>query len=190
MLKLVGHNWGVRLPGLADTKSLLGVSDSVVENALGASHTHGGDTKSTGEQTVSNFEEAGTCFRDVGYELTIGGHVVEGIEKVFSGNAYLVEAESSIIDTVESELEAHIFNKHTFTGFHVSISNGDDESVDSFVLTRDDGLGKDDGKVCVAGSVGDPVLLGLHGRAVNNKLFRVYIVGGRGFHLGSIVSVS
>lgn len=53
----------------------------------------------------------------------------------------------------------------------------------------DVGLGEDKGVVGVDCSVGDPILLGGHRRAIDHKLFLLLIIVSSGLHLDSIIAI-
>ena len=111
-------------------------------------------------------------------------------EHVNAGNPDAVEAQDSIVNTVDSNLDAHIAARDTWHQVHVLIPDGHQECVDTLVLAIDDGLTEDDGHVSVMESVGDPVLLAQISRAVNDKLACSLVIGDRRLHLHRIVAVA
>jgi len=102
----------------------------------------------------------------------------------------MIEHKSTVVNWIESHFNSHIFNHDTSGWLHVVVSDGDDEAVDSFVDSVDDGLSKDDGLVGVTGSVSDPVLLRLDAWGVDSELLCSVVISGGGFHLRRVVTVS
>ena len=102
----------------------------------------------------------------------------------------MIEDKASIVDAVQTELIAHVFN-HDATGcIHVVVANADNEAVDALVFALDNCLSKDDSVVGVASTVCDPELLGKSRRGVDSELLSLWVIDGGSLHLGRIVAVS
>lgn len=160
-------------------------------------HSHRGDTESTTQKTVGDFEESVSDLFDLTSEYAIRAYLAQLVEHRPSWNSHVSKNESGIIYTVNSNLVTHILDHYTLGWLHLvlisniihaQLSDLDDERVYTLVFAIDNGLSKDDGVVCVAGSVGDPVLLGQRSGTVNHELLALVVVGGCGLHLRGVVS--
>ena len=109
---------------------------------------------------------------------------------MFSFDHNIGENESSIINSIETNLNSHIFNKNSWHWFHLIISNLNEETIDSFVFAINYGLRKNNGPICMACTIGDPVLLTLWSWAIDGELFLAGIIDSCGLHLWCIVSVA
>jgi len=188
LLKLVRHNRRIRHTSGTHCKSLLTVPDCVGEDLFRTSDTHRRDTNTSTQETICHLEEPLASLWDVTNKLTFFVHISKPVKHVDAGNLNLVELESSIVNSVETNLESHIFDENTLARLHVSIPNWHDESVDSFILSLDMSLGKDNSVVGVAGTVCDPELLRKRGWTIDRELLCRVVIMGCSFHLGSIVS--
>lgn len=159
LLKLVGHNRGVRLARGTDRESLLAVPDSDEQHLLDSGEGHGRDTHSSAEQSVCHFEEPLAALGDIALEVSLIVNVRESVEHVDAGNLHVVKSKSGVVNTVQLELHAHVFDCDSSTGLHVFIANLHHERVNTLILTLDNGLGENDRVVCVARAICDPELL-------------------------------
>ena len=131
----------------------------MVDSQFAARDRHSRNTESTTEESVSNFEEASRCFGDVTDKLSLLIYIIERVEHGSTGDFHMFKHQTSIINTVEANLHAHILDHDSLGRFHVIISDPDDEAVDSFILASNNGLGKHNSVVGVTGTVRDPELL-------------------------------
>jgi len=102
----------------------------------------------------------------------------------------MVEGKASIVNSIQAEFVAHVFDHHATASIHVVVANAHDEAVDALVLTFDNCLGKDDSVVGVASTVSDPELLGKSRWRVYGEFLGLRVVDGGSLHLGRIVAVS
>ena len=131
----------------------------MVDSLFTARDGHCCDAKSTTEKSVSDLEETCGRFWDIANKLSIFGHIVERIEHGSAWNLDMIEHQTSIIDTIQANLHAHVFDHDTLGRFHLVISDLDNEAVDSLVLSIDDGLRKHDRIIGMTGSICDPEFL-------------------------------
>jgi hypothetical protein len=91
--------------------------------------------------------------------LTIFGDIINLVEHVNARHAHLLKHQLSIVNTVESHLPPHIFNGDSLIWFHLSIPDGNDERINTLVLTFDYSLCEYNSVVSMACPVSNPVLL-------------------------------
>lgn len=123
-------------------------------------------------------------------ELTLLVDVTEAVEHSGSGHAHVIEAQTAIVDAVETQFESHVFYEHTLAGLHLIVTDADDESIDSFVLAMDDGLTEDDCVVGMTRSIRNPELLRQSCRTIDNELVLFFVESDRSLHLRRIVAIS
>ena len=128
-------------------------------NLFAASDGHSRDAESTTEKSVSDFEEASGRFWNIANKFSFFSHIVERIKHGSAWNLDMIEHQTSIIDTIQANLHAHVFDHDTLGRFHLVISDLDNEAVDSLVLSIDDGLRKHDRIIGMTGSICDPEFL-------------------------------
>lgn len=102
----------------------------------------------------------------------------------------MVESQPSIVDAIKSNLPSHIFNHYTFARLHFIISDLHNEAIHTFIHFTYDSLRKDNGVVCMTGTICDPELLGHRRGRVNDKLLPLLVIGSCGLHLWRIVSIT
>lgn len=158
--------------------------------ALGAGQGHGRDAESPAQKSVGDLEESIAALLNITLEVAILVNIGQTIQHIDSGNLNMVEDKTAIINTIKANLHSHVFNGDTWAWLHLLISDLDNEGVDALVLSLDDGLGKHDGVICMASTVGDPELLTQSSWTINSELLGHVVVGGSGLHLWSIVAVS
>lgn len=71
----------------------------------------------------------------------------------------MIKHKSPVVNWVQSHLDTHVLDHDSFCWLHVVITDCHDEAIDAFILTVYDCLSKNNGLVCVAGSICDPILL-------------------------------
>ena len=129
------------------------------QDHLHGSEAHCRDTKATTQKSISNLEKASRYILDIGHKFSICSHVVETVEHGFTWHPNICERKSAIVNSIQTNLPAHIFNHDSFAGLHLVVSDLGQERIDTFVLAIDDGLGKHNHVVCMACTVCDPELL-------------------------------
>ena len=65
LLKLERHDWGIGLARWSNSKSLLRVSNCIVENRLAGCQRHRGNAQSSTKKSISNFEESCAWLLDI-----------------------------------------------------------------------------------------------------------------------------
>lgn len=92
--------------------------------------------------------------------------MIQFVEQGASWHLYVMEEQPAIVNTIQRNLDAHVFDRDASLLIHivqvvhwVALPNWNQESIDALVLTLDDGLRKDDGVIRMACTVGDPILL-------------------------------
>ena len=126
---------------------------------LDSGEGHGRDAHSAAEQSVSHFEEPLAALRDIALKVSLLVNVCKSVEHVDAGNLHMVKSKSGVVNTVQLELHAHIFDCDSSAGLHVFVANLDHERVNALILALDNGLGENDRVVCVARAICDPKLL-------------------------------
>jgi hypothetical protein len=91
LLKLIGHYWGVRFPGLTYCQSLLAVADGVVEDLLESSQTHGANAQSATEKSVCHFEKPLALFGNVALENSVLVHICQLVKHIDTRHLYVAE---------------------------------------------------------------------------------------------------
>lgn len=167
---------------------MLTVSDSNLTSLLSTGDGHTSDAKSAGEQSVGDLEESGRLLLDVGNELGIGGDIVKFVEHLFSLDLDVVKDQFAIVDTVETDLETHVFDGHVWHRFHVLVSDLNDEGVDSFIFAIHESLGEDNSIVSMTSAISDPVLVRHRCWTIDCELLRFLIEDSGGFHLRCVVT--
>jgi hypothetical protein len=71
----------------------------------------------------------------------------------------MIKFEFSIVNSVETKFESHIFDTYTSARLHLVITNPHNERVYSLIFALYNSLSKDNGIVSMACSIGDPILL-------------------------------
>lgn len=170
LLELVRHDWRIRFASWTNCKSLLTVLNSVDEDLLGTSQSHRGNTKTSTQKTVSHLEEPLTSLGDVANEFSFFVDICQLVKHVDTGDLDMSENESSVVDGVETHLHTHVLNEDSITRFHVCVSDGHDESVDTFIFATNNGLSEDNGEVSMASSISDPELLRTDSGRMNREL--------------------
>ncbi len=69
------------------------------------------------------------------FKITIGCDVIQLVQHVHTRYPDLVESKFSIINTIKTELKAHVLNRNALAGFHLVISYSDNKGVDTLVFT-------------------------------------------------------
>lgn len=70
------------------------------------------------------------------------------------------------------------------------ISDANDERINAFIFSLDDGLSEYNSVVSVTGSIGDPKLLGSNSRRMNDELLCCRLVCCGSLHFGRIIAVT
>lgn len=102
----------------------------------------------------------------------------------------MVKRESTVVNTVHSKFDSHVFNKDSFAWLHVFVSNTDHKSVNALVLATNNSLGEHNSVVSMASSVGNPEFLGGYGGRIDSESLRSHVIGCSGLHFGSVVTIS
>jgi hypothetical protein len=92
-------------------------------------------------------------------EFAIFINIVELVEHLFSRNLNVAENESAVVDTVEANFHAHIFNKNSWHRFHIIASDLNKEAVNSLTFAFNNRLSKNNSPISMASSIGNPVFL-------------------------------
>ena len=102
----------------------------------------------------------------------------------------MVKHEPAIVDAVEANLHAHVFDHDTSAWAHVLVSDLNDEAVDALVLSIDVRLSKHDSVVSMACAVRDPELLASNRGRIDLKFLFHWVVNSGGLHLWCVVTVT
>ena len=102
----------------------------------------------------------------------------------------MVKHEPAIVDAVEANLHAHVFDHDTSAWAHVLVSDLNDEAVDALVLSIDMRLSKHDSVVGMASAICDPELLAGNGGRIDLKFLFHWVVDSSGLHLWRVVAVT
>jgi hypothetical protein len=159
LLELVGHDWRVRFSILTHCKSLLTVSDGVVQDLFTAGKTHRRDTNTTRQQTIRYLEKSLASLRNITNEFTLLVDICQSIQHVDTGNFHLIKFKSCVVDTIKTHFHTHVFDKDSLARLHFLVSNRHDKSINTFVLSFDNSLSKDYSVVGVASTIRNPKLL-------------------------------
>ena len=153
MLKLIIHDRNSAKTLWSNTLALLCILDCNLEASSSATKSHSGDAYSARKKSLSDGEEARSWLFNLGLEHAVFIHIAVLAEDVDTGNANISETNDSVVNTIDSNLDAHVTDLHTRLQVHVAISDRNKESVDTFVLSINDSLSENDRHVGVVVSV-------------------------------------
>lgn len=131
----------------------------MIDGLLAGGDCHSGDAETATQKTVCHLEESCGGLRDIADKLSFRSHIVEGVQHGLTRDLDMVEDKSGIVDSIESDLVAHVLNHDTLAGFHLFVPDSHDEAVNSLVLASHNGLSEDDSVVGMACTIGNPELL-------------------------------
>ena len=148
-----------------------------------------GDTHPTTHQGSQHGEEAPGGTGDGARVGAIGGDLGKAVQQILPGNPHLVEPDTPVVDTVETELLATVLDANTRADAAVVLADRHQESMDPVARVVDDELGKDGGQTTVERGVADVVLAGTIVRCVDDELLGSGIVAGHGLELRDVRAV-
>ena len=149
LLKLIIHNWNSAQAFRSDTLSLLSILDRNVEAASRATECQSSNANTTRQQALCHSEESCTWLLYCRLEVAIGVNVAILAKHVSAGNSNTAKAQDCIVNTIDSNLDAHISAFDTRHEVHVAVSDWHKEGIHSLILPIYNGLPKDDRHICM-----------------------------------------
>lgn len=101
-----------------------------------------------------------------------------------------MEQKSRIVNSIQSYFISHFPNLNSGELFQIFIPDGHQKCIDSLIFALDYGLGKDKSHIGMDSTIGNPILLGESGGAVDNKLLCLFVIGGSSLHFHCVIAIS
>ena len=102
----------------------------------------------------------------------------------------MIEHKSTIVNTIESNLLAHILYHDTLARLHLVVSYTHDKAIHTLVFAGHYCLSKHDRVVGVASAVGDPELLAKNGRRMDVKFLFHGVISCSSLHLRGVITIA
>eukprot|EP00350_Pseudokeronopsis_sp_OXSARD2_P001597 CAMPEP_0170540436 /NCGR_PEP_ID=MMETSP0211-20121228/435_1 /TAXON_ID=311385 /ORGANISM="Pseudokeronopsis sp., Strain OXSARD2" /LENGTH=175 /DNA_ID=CAMNT_0010842851 /DNA_START=802 /DNA_END=1329 /DNA_ORIENTATION=- len=134
LVQLVLKDRRIAEAGFAHTESLLGVLHGDVEAGPCRGDGEGGDTDPSREESLRHLEEPLIILFDVTNELAIRGHISKLRHHISPWDLDLVEVETSVVDSIDSDLPAHVHDGDARHYLALIISDSHKERIDPFIL--------------------------------------------------------
>lgn len=101
-----------------------------------------------------------------------------------------LELHTTIVDTIDTHLDATILNHHVLHNIAVAVAQGHNKRVHTIVLAIKNQASKAGARQGVVSSVANPVLLRREGGRVDDELASALVIGGSGLNASHIASVA